>query len=86
MKNNSFARSARAFFIFGHFTDFLVLPTTWNMYFLTVERANKAEIYISTAREQKSLGTIGVRHDGYHVSYKVLVRHVGAILGLHQFR
>ena len=29
---------------------------------------------------------IGVRHDGYHVAYKVLVRHVGAILGLHQFR
>ena len=54
--------------------------------FLTVERANKAEIYISTAREQKSLGMIGVRHDGYHVAYKVLVRHVGAILGLHQFR
>ena len=46
------------------------------MQFLTVERANKAEIYTSTAREQKSLGTIGVRHDGYHVDYKVLVRHV----------
>ena len=29
---------------------------------------------------------IGVRHDGYHVAYKVLVRYVGAILGLHQFR
>ena len=56
------------------------------MQFLTVERANKAEIYISTAREQKSLGMIGVRHDGYDVAYKVLVRHVGAILGLHPFR
>ena len=30
------------------------------------------------------MGMIGVRHDGYHVAYKVLVRHVGAILGLHQ--
>ena len=31
---------------------------------------------------------IGVRHDGYHVAYEVLVRHVGAILdlGLHQLR
>ena len=29
---------------------------------------------------------IGVRHDGYLVAYKVLVRHVEAILGLHQFR
>ena len=38
------------------------------------------------AQEQKSLGTIGIRHDGYHVAYKVLVRHVGGILGLHQFR
>ena len=38
------------------------------------ERANKADI--STAREKKSLGTIGVRHDGYHVAYKVLVPHV----------
>ena len=28
MKNNSFARCARAFFIFGHFTDLLVLSTT----------------------------------------------------------
>ena len=46
------------------------------MQFLTVERANMAEMYTSTAREQKSLGTIGVRHDGYHVDYKVLVRHV----------
>ena len=26
--------------------------------------ANKTEIDISTAREQKGLGTIGVRHDG----------------------
>ena len=40
------------------------------MLYLTVERANKAEIYTSTAQEQKSLGTIGVRHDGYHVAYK----------------
>ena len=46
------------------------------MQFLTVDRANKGEIYIPTAREQKSLGTIGVRHDGYHVAYKLLVRHV----------
>ena len=38
--------------------------------------SNSKEIYISTAREQKSLGTIVVRHDGYHVAYKVLVRHV----------
>ena len=39
---------------------------------------NKAEIYISTAREQKSLDTIVVRHDGYYVAYKVSikVRHV----------
>ena len=44
--------------------------------FLTVERENKAEIYTSTAWEQKSLGTIDIRHDGYHVDYKVLVRHV----------
>ena len=43
------------------------------MYFLTVERANKAEISISTAREQKSLGKIGVRHDWYYVTYKVFV-------------
>ena len=35
------------------------------MYFLTVERANETEIDISTAREQKGMGTIGVRHDGY---------------------
>jgi len=56
------------------------------MQFLTVERASNAEIYISTAREQKSLGMIGVRHDGYDVAYKVLVRQVGAILGLHPFR
>ena len=28
MKNNSLARSARAFFIFEHFTDLLVLSTT----------------------------------------------------------
>ena len=31
---------------------------------------------ISTTREQMSLGTIGVRHDGYHVAYKLLVRQV----------
>ena len=30
MKNNSFARFARAVFIFGHFKDVLVLSTTWN--------------------------------------------------------
>ena len=30
MKNNTFARFARAFFIFGHFADVLVLSTTWN--------------------------------------------------------
>ena len=30
MKNNSFARFARAFFIFWHFRDVLVLSTTWN--------------------------------------------------------
>ena len=30
MKNNSFARFARAYFIFEHFADVLVLSTTWN--------------------------------------------------------
>ena len=30
MKNNSFARFARAFFIFWHFEDVLVISTTWN--------------------------------------------------------
>ena len=30
MKNNSFARYARAYFIFVHFADVLVLSTTWN--------------------------------------------------------
>ena len=30
MKNNIFARFARAFFIFWHFVDVLVLSTTWN--------------------------------------------------------
>ena len=30
MKNKSFARFARAFFIFRHFADVLVLSTTWN--------------------------------------------------------
>ena len=29
-----------------------------------VERANKTEIDISTAWEQKGLGTIGVKYDG----------------------
>ena len=33
-----------------------------NNVILTVERANKTEIDISTAREQKGLGTIGARH------------------------
>ena len=28
------------------------------------------------AWEQKGLGTIGERHDGYHAVYRVLVRHV----------
>ena len=46
------------------------------MQFLTVECSNKTEIDISTAREQKGLGTIGVRHDGLQVVYKVLVHHV----------
>lgn len=41
-----------------------------------VERAKKAEIDISTARELKGLGTIDVRHDEYHAVYKVLVRHM----------
>ena len=30
MKNSIFARFARAFFIFWHFVDVLVLSTTWN--------------------------------------------------------
>ena len=30
MENSIFARFARAFFIFWHFEDVLVLPTTWN--------------------------------------------------------
>ena len=30
LKNSIFARFARAFFIFGHFEDVLVLSTTWN--------------------------------------------------------
>ena len=46
------------------------------MQFLTAERASKAEMYIPAAWEQKRLGTIGVKHDRYHVAYKVLVRHV----------
>ena len=33
-------------------------------------------IYIFAAQEQKGLGTIGVRHVGYHLAYKVLVCHV----------
>ena len=37
--------------------------------FLTVERVNKTHNYISTAREQKGVGTIGVRHDGHHAVY-----------------
>ena len=41
-----------------------------------VEHVNKTEILIFTAREQKGLGTIGVRHDGYHAAYKVLVHHM----------
>ena len=40
------------------------------------ERGKKAEICISTAREQKGLGTIDVWHDRYNAVYKVLVRHV----------
>ena len=40
------------------------------------ERAKKAEICISKAREQKGLGTIDLWHDGYNAVYKVLVRHV----------
>ena len=32
-----------------------------------------AEIYISTAREQNSLGMIGVSHDGYHVAYLTII-------------
>ena len=46
------------------------------MQFLTVECSNKTEIDISTAREQKGLGAIGVRHSGQQVVYKVLVHHV----------
>ena len=38
----------------------------------------KAEIYISTAREQNGLGTIDVKHDWYRAVYKVLVRPVVA--------
>ena len=33
MKNNTFARFARAFFIFWHFEDVLVLSTTWKYLF-----------------------------------------------------
>ena len=32
-------------------------------------------IYISVKGEQKSLGTLGVRQDGYHTVSKALVRH-----------
>ena len=35
MKNSTFARFARAFFIFWHFEDVLVLSTTWNDLFCT---------------------------------------------------
>ena len=44
--------------------------------FLTIERANKTDTNISTARKQNGLCTIGVRHDGFHPVCKVLVRHV----------
>ena len=27
--------------------------------------------YVKTAREKNGLGTIGVRHDGYHAAYNV---------------
>ena len=37
MKNNRFARFARAFFIFGHSADVLVLSTTWNDLFCSCE-------------------------------------------------
>ena len=33
VKNSSFARFARAYFIFWHFGDVLVLSTTWNYFF-----------------------------------------------------
>ena len=36
MKNSIFARFARAFFIFWHFVDVLVLSTTWNDLFAVV--------------------------------------------------
>ena len=42
----------------------------------TVTKCNFGRNDISTAREQKGLGTIGARHDGYQVVYKVLVHHV----------
>ena len=35
MKNSSFARFARAFFIFGHFQDVLFLSSTWNHLFFS---------------------------------------------------
>ena len=37
VKNNRFARFARAFFIFGHSADVLVLSTTWNDLFCSCE-------------------------------------------------
>ena len=37
VKNNRFARFARAFFIFGHSADVLVLSTTWNNLFCSCE-------------------------------------------------
>ena len=46
------------------------------MEFQTIERANKTEIYISTAREQEGLGTIDGRPDGYHAVCKVLARYL----------
>ena len=39
-------------------------PQRCRMSLLTVECANKTEIDISTAREQKGQRTIGVRHGG----------------------
>ena len=37
VKNNRFSRFARAFFIFGHSADVLVLSTTWNDLFCSCE-------------------------------------------------
>ena len=41
LKNNSFARFARAFFSFGHLTDLLVLSTTWNDLFCRCGRRER---------------------------------------------